>query len=273
MRFLLWVLSVTFYIFHRHRACLVDCVDLICSCTAGGKVWVFFLSHPAPGFLLWFYFQLCMVVVPRGLLLKLPRRTWVCPVRARWGGGAAAWVAGILATSYSEELEARAPGNSALEGYGSQYWPIHSSVLAWRTPFPDKEAWQAAVFRATKSWTLPKRPSVRRHKSFFCLWQLWPSEAEVKVAQLHGSWGPWQCPACRDRAYLCRQSYSPLRDFFEPLVVAIRRPLRPVFLYISAHSGTYRAPLPGVLLCCSACQARRGAPWLGFSSVVPASVT
>ena len=29
--FLLWELSVTFYIFHRHRVCLVDHVDLICS--------------------------------------------------------------------------------------------------------------------------------------------------------------------------------------------------------------------------------------------------
>ena len=27
--FLLWELSMTFYIFHRHRVCLVDCVDLI----------------------------------------------------------------------------------------------------------------------------------------------------------------------------------------------------------------------------------------------------
>ena len=29
--FLLWELSMSFYIFHRHRGCLVDCVDLICS--------------------------------------------------------------------------------------------------------------------------------------------------------------------------------------------------------------------------------------------------
>ena len=29
--FLLWELSMSFYIFHRHRVCLVDCVDLICS--------------------------------------------------------------------------------------------------------------------------------------------------------------------------------------------------------------------------------------------------
>ena len=29
---------MTFYIFHRHRVCPVDCVGLICSCTAGGRV-------------------------------------------------------------------------------------------------------------------------------------------------------------------------------------------------------------------------------------------
>ena len=36
-------------------------------------------------------------------------------------------------TRYSGELAARAAGNSALEGDGSQYWPIRSSILAWRT--------------------------------------------------------------------------------------------------------------------------------------------
>ena len=29
--FLLWDLSLSFYIFHRHKVCLVDRVDLICS--------------------------------------------------------------------------------------------------------------------------------------------------------------------------------------------------------------------------------------------------
>ena len=31
VHFLLWELSLSFYILHRHRVCLVDCVDLICS--------------------------------------------------------------------------------------------------------------------------------------------------------------------------------------------------------------------------------------------------
>ena len=42
---------------------------------------------------------------------------------------------------------------SALEGYGNQYWPICSSILAWRTPLPDREAWQATVYSVAKSQT------------------------------------------------------------------------------------------------------------------------
>ena len=39
---------------------------------------------------------------------------------------------------------------STLEGYGNQYWPICSSILAWRTPLPDREAWQATVYRVAE---------------------------------------------------------------------------------------------------------------------------
>ena len=38
-----------------------------------------------------------------------------------------------------------------LEGYGNQYWPICSSILAWRTPLPDREAWQATDYRDAES--------------------------------------------------------------------------------------------------------------------------
>ena len=50
---------MSFYIFLRHRVCLVDGVDLICRFYR-----VFFLSNTAPGFQLWFYFHLCMWVIP-----------------------------------------------------------------------------------------------------------------------------------------------------------------------------------------------------------------
>ena len=58
---------MAFYIFHRHRVCLVDRVDLICHLQLVGMFWVFFLSHTAPGFQLWFYFHLCMWFVHWGL--------------------------------------------------------------------------------------------------------------------------------------------------------------------------------------------------------------
>ena len=67
------------FIFHRHRVCLVDHVDLICSLyKLVGRFRVFFLSYSAPGFQLWFYFHLCICVIHWGLLLRLPWRTWVC---------------------------------------------------------------------------------------------------------------------------------------------------------------------------------------------------
>ena len=43
---------------------------------------VFFLSHTAPEFQL-FYFHFCMWVVHWGLLLRLPWRTWVCPCESQ----------------------------------------------------------------------------------------------------------------------------------------------------------------------------------------------
>ena len=42
---------------------------------------------------------------------------------------------------------------SALEGYGNQYWPICSSILAWRVRLPDREVWQATVYRVADSDT------------------------------------------------------------------------------------------------------------------------
>ena len=76
--FLLWELSMAFYIFHRHRVCLVDRVDLFCNLYNWWEFWVFFLSHTAPEFQLWFYFHFYMWVVHWGLLLRLPWRSWVC---------------------------------------------------------------------------------------------------------------------------------------------------------------------------------------------------
>ena len=76
---------------------------------------VFFLSHTAPEFQL-FYFHFCMWVVHWGLLLRLPWRTWVCPSEGqvrRWYSCLGRRVS-CSTTRYSGELATRAAGNTML---------------------------------------------------------------------------------------------------------------------------------------------------------------
>ena len=47
-----------------NRVCLVDHVDLMQILQLVGRFWVFFLSHTAPEFRLWFYFHLYIVGRP-----------------------------------------------------------------------------------------------------------------------------------------------------------------------------------------------------------------
>ena len=109
--FLLWELSMSFYIFHRHRVCLVDCVDLICSLYSWqedfGSSWLATLPR---GFnYVSFSTSACGLstgVFSRGCLGGLG----FAPVRARCGGGAAAWVAWVLAE----------PGTQGSWGLGKQ---------------------------------------------------------------------------------------------------------------------------------------------------------
>ena len=99
-----------------------------------GRIWVFFLSHTAPGFQLWFCFHLYTWVVPWGLLPRLPWRAWVCPVRAGVELGQL-----LGSQGFWQHQVLRGVGGSGsrkygvLEGHGNQYRPICSSVLAWRT--------------------------------------------------------------------------------------------------------------------------------------------
>ena len=76
------------------------------------RFWVFFLSHTAPGFQLWFYFHLCLWVVHWGLLLRLPWRSWVCPCEGQvWRWCSCLGRRGSGSTMYSGELAARAAGD------------------------------------------------------------------------------------------------------------------------------------------------------------------
>ena len=95
--FLVWELSVSFYIVHRHRVCLVEHVDLICSLYSW---WEGFGSSLATlplgfncGFISTYTCGSSTGITSRGCPLGLG----FAPVKARCGGGAAAWVAGVLA--------------------------------------------------------------------------------------------------------------------------------------------------------------------------------
>ena len=109
-----------------------------------GRFWVFLLSHTARGF------QLCFISTSTcgsstgacsqwNKLGGWPGGLGFAPVRARCGGGAAAWVTGVLAVPGTQGSWWLGQQEiSALEGYGNQYWPIYSTILAWRTYLIEK---------------------------------------------------------------------------------------------------------------------------------------
>ena len=56
------------------------------------RVLILFLNCSAPGAQLWVYLYLCLWIIHRSLLPRLPLRTWVYPSEDRDGGVVAAWI-------------------------------------------------------------------------------------------------------------------------------------------------------------------------------------
>ena len=122
---------MTFYRFHRHRVFLVDPVYLVCSLYSW---WEGFGSSSLASLPLDFNCGfisssthgsstgVCSSGCPGGL--------GFAPVRARCGGGAAAWVTGALTAPVLRGVASLGSRKySALEGYGNQSWPIASVFL------------------------------------------------------------------------------------------------------------------------------------------------
>ena len=87
---------MTFYIFHRHRVCLVDPVDLMCNLYSW---WEGFGSSSLAALPLGFN---CGFISTSACGSSTGVCSWGCPgglgfapVRVRCGGGAAAWVRGV----------------------------------------------------------------------------------------------------------------------------------------------------------------------------------
>jgi len=115
VHFLLWALSVSFYIFHRHRVCLVDRVDLICSWYSWCEGFVSYSLATLPLGFNYGFISTSACGLSTGVC------SWGCPgglgfasVRARCGGDVAAWVTGVLAAAGTRELWARAAGKIVL---------------------------------------------------------------------------------------------------------------------------------------------------------------
>ena len=80
-----------------------------------GRFWVFFLSHTALGFQVWFYFRFYMCAILGLQLLRLPWRDWVCPCEGQvWRWCSCLGRRGSGSTRYSGGLVARAAGNIVL---------------------------------------------------------------------------------------------------------------------------------------------------------------
>ena len=120
--------------------------------------------------------------------------------------------AGVLAapgTQGSWRLDSRK--YSASERYGNQYWPTHSSILAWRTPSLTEKPGRPQSNRVAK--TLPKQPCRHSCKTPFACGSSAPVRAERELAQLLGLWGLRRCQACRDTDCLHCRRYGPIGVF------------------------------------------------------------
>ena len=107
---------MAFYIFHRHRACLVDHVDLLCSLYSW---WEGFGSSSLAALPLGFncgFISTSTCGSSTGVeLLRLPWRAWVCPSEGQvWKWCSCLGHRGSGSTRYSRGLVARVVGNIVL---------------------------------------------------------------------------------------------------------------------------------------------------------------
>ena len=96
-----------------------------------------------------------------------------------------------------------------------QYAPV---FLPGEPPLPDREAWQATVYRVTKSRTLLKRPCVHRRKSFFACGSSAPVRAECEDSAAAWLAGTLAAPSVQGHGLPLLQELWPYQSFFQLLV-------------------------------------------------------
>ena len=188
-----------------------------------------------------------MWVIHWGLLLRLPWKTWVCPCEGqvwRWCqqlGSQGFWQHQM----FRGVCDQSSRKYSALKGYDNHYWPIHSSILAWRTPFSNREPWQATVYRVANGSTWLKQLCMYRCNifSFFVCGSSAPVRVECEVGTA---------------AWLLRTLVASVQGHRLPLFQELWRYLSLFCISFSCRSFSVAPPL----------QALRGLPSLESFSVV-----
>ena len=101
----------------------------------------------------------------------------------------------------------------ALEGHGSQYWPICSSLLAWGIPSltekPGRPQSQGRRESDTTQATL-----CTQVQDFFAWGNFAPVRVEREGGAAAGLVGTLVVPSVQGHGRLCRRSYDPIRAFF-----------------------------------------------------------
>ena len=191
---------MTFHIFHRHRVCLADCVDLIRSLYSWWEGYRSSLATLPLGFN-------CGFISTSTCGLSTGVCSWGCPgglgfapVRARCGRSAPAWVTGFRQLQVLRGVGSQGSRKyNALEGHGNQYWPIHSSVLAWRSPSLTEKPGRPQSTGSQRVEHNQSDPACIDARLFFAC------GCSASVRDKHegdaAAWlvGTWRCKVCRTR--------------------------------------------------------------------------
>ena len=117
-------------------------------------------------------------------------------------------------TSYSGGLAARAAGNTVLSKGMATNIVQYAPLFLPGEPLSLTEKPDRPQPTGSQSWTQPKQPCMLRRKSVLTCGSSALVRVSVKVAQLLGLQGPWQCQLQRDMGCLCHRNYGPIRVFF-----------------------------------------------------------
>ena len=169
VRFLLWERSMAFHIVHRLRICLIDRADLICGLYSQ---WEGLGSSSLATQPLSFN---CGFIPTSACGSSTGVCSWGCP----GGLGLPLWGPGVEVVQL---LGRRGSGNTTSSGAWRRLGQreMQCSRRVWQpaldsmpqsscleNPLPDREAWQATVYRVAKSWTRLKQPCAHRDKTVF----------------------------------------------------------------------------------------------------------